>query len=138
MPGSYSKGLLFAEDLTTGKARICGRTASLLGLEKRSDIMKKIENAKQNHLNTLHNKLKMENCIQNSIDQILLLYSVSASMPSMFIIYYGDEIGQLNDYSESNYIDNVKDTHFVLRGKFNWESTKVVEKDKKFISGKNF
>lgn len=134
MPGSYSKGLLFAEDLTTGKARICGRTASLLGLEtaleKRSGIMKKIENAKQNHLNTLHNKLKMvDNCIQNSIDQILLLHSVSASMPSMFIIYYGDEIGQLNDYSESNYINNVKDTRFVLRGKFDWESANVVEKD---------
>lgn len=33
-PGAFSRGILFGEDLVTGKSRICGRTASLLGLEK--------------------------------------------------------------------------------------------------------
>lgn len=70
-----------------------------------------------------------QNNVQNSIDRILLLHAVSASMPSMFIIYSGDEIGELNDYSYLKDPDICNDNRYVARGKFNWESTKLIEND---------
>ncbi|KAK8848261.1 hypothetical protein M9Y10_019317 [Tritrichomonas musculus] len=140
MPGSYSKGIMFAEDMVTGKARICGTTASLLGLEaaleKEKKVMKKI---KKNQNKNLTQKLVMakEN-IQKAIDRILLLHAVTASMPSMFIIYYGDELGKLNDYSYIKYPEISHDTRYLQRSWINWEKAKLVESDKESYQSRIF
>lgn len=62
-------------------------------------------------MNTNEKKKKMfsqkcviaKNRIQASINRILLLHAVTCSMPSIFFIYYGDEVGKLNDYSYQKY-----------------------------------
>ena len=144
MPGSFSIGIPFAEDLVTGKARICGRTASLLGLEKSLErerkILEKIEKSKKKKKSKkLAGKLEIvKSDIQKSIDRILLFHSITASMPSMFIIYFGDEIGMLNDYEAEKDQSNPKDTRYLLRGVFNWEETKLIDNDKNSYQSKIF
>lgn len=138
MPGSFSKGITFAEDLVTGKARICGTTASLLGLERALKYCEKAVSLKKSsneqNRKIIEGKLK----VQSAIDRILLLHAVSASMPSMFLIYFGDEIGKLNDYNYKNYPDISHDTRFIQRGFFNWDSTEFIEKDENSYQSRIF
>lgn len=140
MPGSFSRGVPFAEDLVTGKARLCGRTASLLGLEKSLKEEKKIiEKMKKKVTRKLESKLRQaRNDIEQSIKRILLFHAITASLPSMFIIYYGDEIGTLNDYKAEIDGNNKKDTRYVLRGTMDWEKTKLIDEDKNSYQSKIF
>ncbi len=78
--GSFARGLPFGENPRTGDSRISGTTASLAGLEAAL---------------AGHN----EGEIENSIQRILLLYGVILSIGGIPLIYLGDEIGTLNDYS---------------------------------------
>ena len=48
-------------------------------------------------------------------------------MPAIFFIYYGDEVGQLNDYSGDT---NEKDTRYLLRGSFDWNVINNIDDDK--------
>lgn len=85
------------------------------------------------------NKLnQIKNSIQNSINRILLLHAVSASIPSMFFIFYGDKIGKFNDYSPVNTEYQSKDTRFLLRGVFNSNSVKLIQTDENSNSVKIF
>lgn len=132
IPGSFSRGVSFGEELITGKGRTCGRTASLLGLEMYLEEERIIKNKlKKKETYKLMNKLKnVQQNIQESINRILLLHSVSASMPSLFFIYYGDELGKMNDYCAVLDPCMNNDSRYLLRGVFNWENTKVLENDK--------
>lgn len=143
MPGSFSKGFTFAENLSTGKASICGRTASLMGLEKaineEEKIKKRIKNVKKPNQTAISNKLnQIANSIQNSVDRILLLHAVTASMPSMFFIFYGDEIGEFNDYSPDNADYKCEDTRYLLRGAYDWNSSSLIQKDENSYQSKIF
>ena len=79
-PGSFASGLLFQENEKTGDARISGQAASLAGLEKA------ITNGDSE-------------AIDKAIDRILLLYTIVFTIGGVPLIYLGDEIGTLNDYS---------------------------------------
>ena len=53
------------------------------------------------------------------------------------MIYSGDEIGQLNDYSYKDNPENAEDARYLHRGKFHWEDAeKITEKDS--VPGKIF
>lgn len=146
MPGTFSRGITFAEDIVTGKARICGTTASLLGLESALDdeknINQKIQLKKEENkalCNSLIQKLNnTKRDIQAAIDRILLLHAVTFSMPCIATIYSGDEIGLLNDYSYVNYPDICQDTRYLQRGNFDWESAKLIDTDKDSYQAKIF
>lgn len=146
MPGSFSKGVMFAEDLVTGKARICGTTASLLGLESsiqmRDNIQSKIDKCKLKNKpikKSLIQKLGIaENGVHLSICRILLLHAVTGAMPSMFIIYYGDEIGKLNDYSYKDDPSISQDTRYLQRGSFNWDSINLIDSDENSYQSRIF
>ena len=89
-PGSFARGEPFQDNPKTGDCRISGTTASLAGLEVESG-----EDA--------------------AIERILLAYSVAMSLGGISLIYLGDEVGQLNDYS---YVDDPArrdDTRWVNR-----------------------
>lgn len=140
MPGSLSKGIIFAEDLVTGKAFVCGTTASLLGLETSLNEEKRASKSHENHN---EKKQKQKSCIakrntQTAIDRIVFMHAVAASMPSIFTIYCGDEIGQLNDYSYQRHDDISYDTRYLHRGRFHWENTKLIDDDKDSCQSKIF
>ena len=78
--GSFSKGVAFQENPSTGDCRVCGSLASLAGLEQALETKNQIE-------------------IEHAIGRILLLHSVILSIGGIPLLYSGDELGLLNDYS---------------------------------------
>lgn len=79
-PGSFARGLPFQENPRTGDARISGSLASLAGLEY-----------------ALH--LGESGEVELAIRRILLLHSIILSIGGIPLLYLGDEVGWLNDYS---------------------------------------
>jgi amylosucrase len=78
--GSFARGLPFQENPKTGDARISGTCASLAGLEK-----------------ALREEAAAE--AELAIRRILLIHAIILTVGGMPLIYLGDEIGMLNDYS---------------------------------------
>jgi glycosidase len=83
-PGSFARGLPFQENPKTGDCRISGTCASLAGLEK-----------------ALAEEGPAE--VELAVRRIALLYDIVMTLGGIPLIYLGDEIGVLNDYS---YLDN--------------------------------
>ncbi len=80
IPGSYAEGYVFQRDRNTGEARVSGTTAALAGLMK---AQVEAEPAR----------------IQEALRRLSLLNSVIFFMRGIPLIYSGDELGQLNDFS---------------------------------------
>ncbi|NVK54096.1 MAG: alpha-glucosidase C-terminal domain-containing protein [Alteromonadaceae bacterium] len=87
--GSFANGVPFAENPSNGDCRVCGSLASLCGLEGAI--------AENNH-----------NEIELAINRILLVHGVIFSIGGIPLLYSGDELGLLNDYS---YRDNPAQAH---------------------------
>lgn len=111
-PGSDARGELYNDDPVLQDARFCGTTASMCGLEA-GEYEK--------------NQEKIEKAIQ----KILMLNAYLFIQSGIPVIYSGDEIGQLNDYSykEDEDKDRAADSRYIHRGKFRWDLEK--NKDKK-------
>jgi glycosidase len=96
--GSFARGLPFQENPKTKDMRISGTTASLAGLEKALEEETAVE-------------------VDLAIRRIQLIHSIIFSIGGIPLIYLGDEIGMLNDYS---YLDNpakADDSRWVHRPK---------------------
>lgn len=87
--GSYADGVPFAENPSNGDCRVCGSLASLCGLE-----------------GALENKDTQ--AIDIAIKRIMLVHGIIMSIGGIPLIYSGDELGLLNDYS---YRDNPAKAH---------------------------
>jgi amylosucrase len=87
-PGSFARGVPFQDNPRTGDCRISGTTASLAGLESGQE---------------------------GALDRILLAYSIAMSTGGIPLIYLGDEVGQLNDYSYMNDPAKMDDSRWVNR-----------------------
>ncbi len=94
--GSFAKGVAFAENPVTGDCRVCGSLASLAGLEKALE-----ENDHQ--------------LIDNAIKRILLIHSIILSIGGVPLLYSGDELGLLNDYSYESVKSQAHDGRWVHR-----------------------
>jgi amylosucrase len=79
---SFAGGGVFQENLQTGDRRISGTTASLAGLEAAI-------------------KARNEKAISLSIEPIFLGHALILSYDGISLIYMGDELGYLNDYSSA-------------------------------------
>ncbi|MBW7882449.1 MAG: alpha-glucosidase C-terminal domain-containing protein, partial [Caldilineaceae bacterium] len=101
-PGSFARGLPFQENPRTGDARISGTLASLAGLESalRSGDEKEINLA---------------------VRRVLLLNAVIFSIGGIPLIYLGDEVGMLNDYSYVSHADKAGDSRWVHRPAIDWD-----------------
>ncbi len=99
---SFAKGVPFGRNLKTGDARISGSLASLVGLE----------------VAIQQNDQKM---IDDSIQIILLLHSMIMSFGGIPLLYYGDEIGTLNDDSYLQDENKANDTRWIHRPKIDWK-----------------
>jgi len=103
--GSYgdspARGKPFGINEKTGDARISGSLASLAGLESAIESGDEV-------------------AIQESIDIILLLHSMIMSFGGIPLLYYGDEIGTLNEYSFLEDAHKAHDTRWMHRPRIDW------------------
>lgn len=116
--GSCSRGELYNADPVTGDARFCGTTASMCGIEKAG-----FEQDRE----------AMERAIQMDV----MLHAYMFMLSGIPVLYSGDEIGQVNDYSYK--IDPAKaaDSRYIHRGAMNWELTENI-RDPDTVQGKLF
>ncbi len=103
---SPARGQPFGHNEKTGDARISGSLASLVGLQSA------IESGD-------------ETAIQQSIDLILLLHSMIMAFGGLPLIYYGDEIGTLNDCSFLDDVSKANDSRWIHRPHINWERAEL-------------
>lgn len=106
---SISKGVPFGRNLKTGDGRISGSLASLVGLE----------------VAIQHNDQQM---IDDSIQIIILLHSMIMSFGGIPLLYYGDEIGVLNDDSYLQDETKANDTRWIHRPKIDWQKAELRHK----------
>jgi len=99
--GSPSHGRPFGVNPKTGDARISGALASLAGLETALET-------------------EDEQAISDAITLILTLHAMILSFGGIPLIWYGDELGTLNDRSFLNDSDKASDTRWIHRPRINW------------------
>ena len=87
-PGSFARGVPFQDNPRTGDCRISGTTASLAGVEADDP---------------------------GGVGRVLLLYALALSAGGIPLIYLGDEVGQLNDYSYRDDPATAGDSRWVNR-----------------------
>lgn len=114
--GSFSRGLLFQQNLRTGDARVSGTLASLAGLEQAIE-------AGDNML------------IDMALRRILLMYSVIMSAGGIPLIYLGDELATLNDCSYTQDPSKANDSRWVHRPPIDLERAER-RKDASSIEGR--
>jgi len=103
---SHALGLPFGQNSKTGDSRISGSLASLAGLERALEIGDNV-------------------AINDSIKLILLLHSMILSFGGIPLLYYGDEIGTLNDDSYRDDPYKKGDTRWVHRPSIDWEKAEL-------------
>ncbi len=99
---SFSRGELYNDDPVTQDARFCGTTASMCG----------VETALEN---------RDENALEQALRLDLMLHAFMLMQAGIPVIYSGDEIGQLNDYSYKNEPEKAVDSRYVHRSSFRWD-----------------
>lgn len=100
--GSVSRGELYNDDPVTQDARFCGTTASMCGIEAAG-----FEG----------NAEKMQVAIQED----LMLHAYMLTQSGIPMLYSGDELGQVNDYSYKDDAEKASDSRYLHRGAFLWE-----------------
>ena len=100
--GSVSRGELYNDDPASGDARQCGTTASLCGIEKAG-----FEN----------DSAAMERAIRFD----LTLHAMMFMQTGLPLLYSGDELAQVNDYSYKDDPRKAEDSRYLHRGKLRWD-----------------
>lgn len=114
--GSFARGLPFQENPRTGDCRISGTCASLAGLEKAL----KEETARE---------------VDLALRRVQLIYGIVLSIGGIPLLYLGDEIGQLNDYSYREDPAKAEDSRWVHRPRIDWAQY-ARRTDPHFIEGR--
>ena len=108
--GSVSRGELYNEDPVTGDARFCATTASMCGIESAG-----FEQDGE----------KMERAVGKDI----MLHAYMFTQSGIPMLYSGDEVGQVNDYTYKDDPDKAPDSRYIHRGKFCWDLAENIEKE---------
>ncbi len=106
--GSNSRGELYNDDPVTQDARFCGTTASMCGVERAG-----FEGDKEMMTKAIH------------LDVMLHAYMFMQS--GIPVIYSGDEIGQVNDYSYKKDPKKAADSRYIHRGKMDWKAAEKID-----------
>ncbi len=117
-PGSVSRGELYNDDPVTQDARFCGTTASMCGIESAG-----FEQDEE----------KMEAALRLDI----MLHAYMLMQSGIPMLYSGDEIGQVNDYTYKEDPDKCADSRYIHRGVFRWDFAKK-RKNKGTVEGQIF
>jgi glycosidase len=101
--GSFAMGLPFNYNPVTQDMRISGACASLAGLEQAL-------------------KLGQPTLVEHALRRIVLLYSIALSAGGIPLLYLGDEVATLNDYSYNADATKKGDSRWVHRSRFDWKA----------------
>ena len=115
---SNSRGELYNADPITGDDRFCGTTASMCGVEKAG-----FEG----------NEEAMEKAIRMDV----MLHAYMFMQSGIPVLYSGDEIGQVNDYTYKEDPNKAPDSRYIHRGAMNWELAAKAS-DETTVEGKLF
>ncbi len=115
---SNSRGELYNADPITGDARFCGTTASMCGIEKAG--------FEQN-----------ETAMNKAIQFDIMLHAYMFMQSGIPVLYSGDEIGQVNDYTYKENPNKAADSRYIHRGAMDWKLAQRKE-DQKTVEGKLF
>ncbi len=99
--GSVSRGELYNADPVTGDARFCATTASMCGIEAAG-----FEGDAE--------------AMDVAIRKDVMLHAYLLSQSGLPIIYSGDEVGQVNDYTYKDDPEKAEDSRYIHRGRFDW------------------
>ena len=99
---STSRGELYNADPVTGDARFCGTTASMCGIEKAGFEQD-------------------EAAMAMAVQKDLMLHAYMFMQSGIPVLYSGDEIGQVNDYSYKEDPNKAADSRYIHRGAMNWK-----------------
>ncbi|NMB60547.1 MAG: amylosucrase, partial [Chloroflexi bacterium] len=99
--GSFARGLPFQENPKTGDCRISGTCASLAGLEQAEMV-------------------NSPEWIELAVNRILLIHSVIMTIGGIPLLYLGDELATLNDYTFRDDPHKAGDSRWVHRPSFDW------------------
>ncbi len=108
--GSNSRGELYNSDPVSGDARFCGTTASMCGIEKAGFEQ---------------NKEAMEKAIRFD----LMLHAYMFMQSGIPVLYSGDEIAQVNDYTYKEDPLKAEDSRYIHRGRMRWDLAENIEDD---------
>ena len=97
--GSPARGELYNDDQILRDARLCGTAASLCGIE--AALWDKDDKA-----------------LDIAVKADIMLHAFMFSLSGIPVIYSGDEVGQLNDYTYHADINKKFDSRYLHRGKF--------------------
>lgn len=115
---SNSRGELYNDDPVSKDARFCGTTASMCGIEKAEAE-------------------KDEEAMDRAICLDVMLHAYLFMQSGIPVIYSGDEIGQINDYSYEKDPRKACDSRYIHRGRLQWELAENME-DPQTPQGKLF
>ena len=101
-PGSPSRGELYNDSEVLRDARLCGTTASLCGIEA-----------------ALYER--NDNALAVGLAADMMLHALMLTLRGIPVLYSGDEIGMLNDYSYHDDPKKAADSRYIHRGRFDWE-----------------
>lgn len=99
---SNSRGELYNADPVTGDARFCGTTASMCGIEKAG--------FEQN-----------DEAMEKAVKLDLMLHAYMFMQSGIPVLYSGDEVAQVNDYSYKEDPYKAADSRYIHRGAMNWK-----------------
>ncbi len=108
---SPAKGAIFMYNPLSGDGRITGSAASLLGLEKALET-------------------GQADALETAVRKIVLLHGIILASEGIPLIYAGDEMAALNDYSYLKEADKADDSRWVNRPYHNWKAAASLEKGK--------
>jgi amylosucrase len=106
---SPARGQPFGRNEKTGDARISGALASLAGLEAALEAGD-------------------DTAVQHSIDLILLLHGMIMSFGGIPLLYYGDEVGTLNDCNFLQDESKASDNRWMHRPRIDWDKVALRER----------
>lgn len=115
---SNSRGELYNADPVSGDARFCGTTASMCGIEKAA-----LE--------------QDEEAMKRAVRLDVTLHAYMFMQSGIPVLYSGDEVGQINDYSYKEDPDKAADSRYLHRGKMDWKLAEQIS-DGKSVAGRIF
>lgn len=115
---SCSRGELYNADPVTGDARFCGTTASMCGVEKAG-----FEQDKE--------------AMEKAVRLVVMLHAYMFMQSGIPVLYSGDEIGQVNDYSYKENSNKAADSRYLHRGAMKWDLAENIQ-DPDTVEGKIF
>ncbi|MBR0382863.1 MAG: alpha-amylase family protein [Eubacterium sp.] len=114
--GVDSRGELYNDDPRLGDARMCGTTASLCGVE--AAIYEKDEKK-----------------LARALKLVIMLHAFLYTQSGIPVLYSGDEIGQINDYTYHENPLKWDDSRYLHRGDLDWDEV-AKRKDMSTVPGK--